>query len=140
MDMWDDHVENKIIENEIKTLVTGPEYVFFFKKGEDVYGAPESSRVVFAKIKNEDGDDMPKGWMDEASFSADNLSSALKGHMVKTIFDKDDLQEINIIDDDEAIESLEKQKKPGEEVDIGDIKEPTDPNDAVNIIPVQEEE
>lgn len=77
------------------------QFVFFFKKDKNYYGADESSRVIFARMKNPDKDS-GASWRKNASFSAINLKDSKQ-----YIFNYSDLKSIKIIDKEEA----EKQSK-----------------------------
>ena len=90
---------------KVHDMIEGSNFVFFFKRGKEVFGAPEESRLTFAKIKNPD-EDLPSGWTEEATFMALNLSKAIQGEMVRSIFRKKDLKEITIMDKDEAIKKV----------------------------------
>ena len=39
-----------------------------------IYGAPEGSRVTFAKMRDPDDEDNTPGWLKEANFMATNLT------------------------------------------------------------------
>lgn len=87
----------------------------FFSKGEDVFGTGEDGRVVFAKLKKPDEETTP-GWVEEASFSAINLSKAVNGNPAQHVFSKKDLKEIKIIDRDDAAKKLESHVGKGKEI------------------------
>ena len=106
MDDWDQHLIEAEIDSRIEDL-TGP-FVFFFKKGKELFGAGEDSRVVFAKIKHPD-DELPSGWKDEANFSANNLNKAIIGQTAQHIFGKKDLKSIKILDKEAVSKTLQKE-------------------------------
>jgi len=108
MTMWDEYLIKEDSDSKINALLDGGEFILFFIKDKDIYGADENSRVVFAKLKNPD-DDLPNGWQEEASFSAQNLSQTVKGSGSQHVFGVNDLNKIKIIDRDEAFDSLQKQ-------------------------------
>ena len=91
---------------KLASIIGGEEpLVFFFKKGEEIYGGPEDSRLVFAKIKNPDDDD-PEAWGKEAAFHAINLIKALKDQEEEKTFCKRDLRGMKIIDGKDELEKL----------------------------------
>ncbi len=95
-------VEDK--QNKVKNILDGQNLILFFTKDDGIFGAPEESRVVFAKMKNPD-EDMPDGWADEAQFMATDLIKAMMGDKTDNIFGAKDLKSIRIQDRD-AIEKL----------------------------------
>ena len=113
IDIWD---KNIIIEDKkkaekqgkVKNIIDGKNLIMFFKKGDSIFGAPEESRIVFARMKNPDDDDMPEDWGDDASFSAFDLVKALGGDGVENLFSLKDLPDIDIITRDEIEHSLMK--------------------------------
>jgi hypothetical protein len=90
-------------------MIDNGDYVLLFKKGDDLFGGGEDSRVVFAKMKDPKDEDAPSGWAEEASFSADNLIKKLKGEPAQHVFEKDDLKEIKIMDRDDVVDELHKE-------------------------------
>lgn len=100
------------VDNRVNELIAP--FVFFFKKDNNIFGAGEDSRVVFAKMKHPD-DDLPSGWKDEANFSAHNLQRSVSGEPAQNIFSSKDLKKIKILDKDEVSKMLHKEvKKLGE--------------------------
>lgn len=108
MTTWDEFLVQEDTDSKINALLDNGEFILFFVKEKDVYGADENSRVVFAKLKNPD-DDMPNGWEDEANFSAQNLSQTVKGSGSQHVFGVNDLNKMKIINRDEAFNKLKKQ-------------------------------
>lgn len=131
IDTWD----KSGADLKVKALLQDNGLVLFFKKEGSIYGAPEGSRVTFAKMKSDD-EDMPDGWKDEAGFMAFNLTKALKGVRVQSVFSIKDLKEIKIIDQDEAEKLLSKKVSGDIESDLNDDKddfEPPTPDDAADM-------
>jgi len=140
-----------ILENEIDNRVNEliAPFVFFFKKENEIFGAGEDSRVVFAKMKHPD-EDMPSGWKDEANFSAHNLKRSVIGDPSQNVFSSKDLKKINILDKDKVSEILHKEvKKLGEKafpkqkktfnlIDLSRFLK-KDPDDAPNFTRANEE-
>jgi hypothetical protein len=96
-------------EQKIRAFVDNQPFSFFLEKDGDVYGATESSRMIFANMKNPAKAEMPKGWVDEASFVVCCLSRLFKGDSPQSIFEKKDLPSINVIDAEEAVKKLKRQ-------------------------------
>lgn len=112
MDTWDKHC----IREGLEELMNGNGLILFFKRGEEVFGAPEDSRVIFAKLKSGDEDDpMAPGFRDEARFMAMNLMKSLAGEPVETMFGHKDLDGLKVCDREEVMSMLEhppKEDKP----------------------------
>lgn len=90
-------------------MLDNHELSLFFKKGEDYFGAPENSRIIFAKLKNDDEDEpMMPGFRDQAKFLALNLLKSMSGDedSSETMFGLSDLPQINVCDREEAIEKM----------------------------------
>lgn len=90
-------------KSKIKSLIDGQGLIMFFKKGDKLFGAPEESRIIFAKLKNPSDEDI--GGEDEANFAAYDLARALGGDSIENLFSAKDMSGINIMDRD----SMEKQ-------------------------------
>lgn len=95
--------------NKIKNLLDDKGLILFFKKGNDIFGAPEMSRILFSKMKNpnpiDDEDQEDLG--DDAKFSALNLMKALTQPQVEDdIFSNQDIPKIKVIDRDDAENQL----------------------------------
>lgn len=110
--MWDRDIKHFMTiwledddANQIKTLLDGQDFVMFFKKDKYVYGASEDGRLVFAKMKHPD-EEVNKDWLKEATFMAVNLTKALDGDKVHSIFTKADLKKIKVIDREVAEKTL----------------------------------
>lgn len=100
------------LENENQAIIKSmlDNYIMFFKKDGEVFGASENSRIIFANMKNP-SDDLPKGWHDEASFAAVNLTRGVHGEPSQCVFSHKDLKKIHVIDEDKAMQELLKQSK-----------------------------
>lgn len=102
IDKWDE-VKNKFNK---KCLMEDNDIVFFFKKDKTIYGGSENSRLIFARMKNpEDGDEK---WSKDATFSAYDLEQEKPS---ETVFNKQDLDKIKIIDQEKAEKELYKKGK-----------------------------
>jgi len=139
MDKWDEAVDRK----QIQDMIEGNHFVFFFKRKDEVFGAPEESRLTFAKMKNPD-EDASEEWIKDASFAAVNFNRALKGESVKSVFNAEDLKQIKVIERDEAVDVLVKKASgmPDKNIkqDLSDSEEdvPEDPAASPTINKVKE--
>jgi hypothetical protein len=107
MDKWDDYLED---EGKVRTVMDGHNLILFFQKDGELFGAPEESRVTFARLKNPEPDDAP-GFQDEASFIALNLIDALIGKMNQSVFGFKDLPKIKILDREDCEKKLHAKAK-----------------------------
>ena len=80
------------------------EYIFFFQKGKDIFGGSEDSRLIYARMKHPDDDG---NWADGANFSGFDLRASMKGEKVQKLFNKKDLDQIKVLDNDEVKKLLE---------------------------------
>lgn len=83
-------------KGKIKNIIDGQGLVMFFKKNGKLFGAPEESRIVFAKLKNPDDEDI--SGCDDANFAAYDLMQALSGNSTENLFSLKDMPEINMVD------------------------------------------
>jgi hypothetical protein len=111
MDKWDLVCEEREQISKVHQLLdrTG-EFVFFFEFEKSVYGAPEDSRIVFAKLKHPDEDMVGKA-KEEANFIAVNLDKIIEGQGTQRIFGIKDVGKIHVIDKETAAEKLGKKAK-----------------------------
>ena len=107
MDVWDEYC---LIENEVSDLLDQNRFILYFKKGDGIFGAPEESRVIFARLKHPD-EDTTQQWKDEAKFVATNLLQSVLGNPVDTMFGCKDIDDIEIMDRDKATDFLIKKKQ-----------------------------
>lgn len=105
MDKWDSQI---LHEREIDNFIDENGLLLFFTKDKSCFGAPEQSRLIFAKLKSDDSgcEEEEEGWRDEASFAALNLQDALNGDKKQHIFSNKDLDSIKIIDKSDLYEKL----------------------------------
>ena len=82
--------------------------MLFFEKDKTIFGAPEESRLVFARMKNpEKGDD---AWAKSANFIGLDLNKAVSGEKSQNVFSAADLKKIRVIDEREVISRLARIK------------------------------
>jgi hypothetical protein len=109
MDTWDLWCEDS---KHVNDMLDGHQLILFFRKGDDVFGAPEESRLAFAKMKDgKDEDEISPKWKDDASFIALNLIKSMLGDPVENMFSMKDMPNLQIIDRDEAFSKLIDHKK-----------------------------
>jgi hypothetical protein len=101
--IWDENLEKQ----RVQQLQDNPNLSFFFKKNNDVFGAPEESRLVFARMKNPEKDE--KQWVKDASFAAVDLKRAAEGDSTQILFSNKDLDKIKIIEKEAAFKGLIKK-------------------------------
>jgi hypothetical protein len=111
MDLWDEATlieDKKKVEKQgkVKSIIDGKNLIMFFRKGDSIFGAPEDSRIVFARIMNPDADDGPLP--PDANFSAFDLIQALNGNPMQNMFSAEDMPDMDIITRDEAENQLMK--------------------------------
>lgn len=92
-----------------KMLVDGHDYIFFFYYQGSVYGANENARSVFSIMKNPMGE---VGYRD-MNFQATNLSKAMAGEPKEEIFIFKDVENLKVIQKEDAYKLLMKTKKSG---------------------------
>ena len=127
MDIWDEAAGTM----KIKSLIDTNSLVLFIEKDGKIYGAPESSRLVFAKMKNPD-DDIK--WAKDANFTVFDLGQALKGKRIQAIMTYKDLNSIKVLDEDKIIKKLGKNSKDIEPADLdGEEDDPTAPDAPSNM-------
>lgn len=132
---WFEAHEGK--KQKVRSLIDGHALIMFFTKGEGIFGAPEESRLVFAKMKNPD-DDMSDGWQDEANFAAFDLIKALAGDKVENLFSTKDLGKIKVIDKDKAEEMLMNSEVEKMTQTIGNALKATHGKDGAGMIKLKD--
>jgi hypothetical protein len=108
MNLWDEQCLKEDKKNDqkhakVKNIIDGQNLIIFFRKGDSVFGAPEESRIVFARMKNP-SDDEPLA--DDSNFSAFDLTQALNGNSTENLFSLGDLPSIDVITRDQAEDAL----------------------------------
>jgi len=78
-------------------------YTLFFKKNGNYYVATEDNRIIFAKIKSHDTEDMTAD--EKVSFVAKNISTNKK-----EVFIEKDMPEIEVCDKKEIIKQILKSR------------------------------
>jgi len=133
MDTWDEAVSKAEFEDRIHALVQGSGFLLFFKYDKSIFGAGEEARIVFARLKHpeEEVDD-------QASFSALNLSRAVEGSYVKSLFDKEAVGQIKVISGDKASELVMKHAKSNGIKDIPSMSDFSDDHEPKNFMTTKE--
>jgi hypothetical protein len=94
-------------DERAQKLMDNPHISFFFRKDGEVFGGPEESRLVFARMKNPERGE--KTWAAEASFAAVGLKRAIDGDVVQRLFSGKDLDSIEVLDKEKAFKGLKKE-------------------------------
>lgn len=100
MDKWDK--SSKLFEENDLCL--------FFKKDGILYGATETSRITYARMRNPESKE-DETWRKEATFTAYDLEKSADGTKVKSIFNTEDAEKLIPIDQERAEKELEKKGK-----------------------------
>jgi hypothetical protein len=90
--------------SKAKMLVDGHDFIFFFKCRGNIYGASENARSVFSIMKHP----MDEAGYEDMSFSATNLTSAMKGEPKEEVFIYKDIEHIKVINKEIARHKLMK--------------------------------
>jgi hypothetical protein len=115
LDLWEANCEIEGEIEKINGLFDKHGMIIFFKKDDDLYGAPESSRLVFAKLRSKDADNpISIGLQDQIRVPAINLIKAMFGdepENSQVALTADDLENMEVCDRDEIINALMARKK-----------------------------
>lgn len=90
----------------IEEIIDSGEFILFFTFEKNLFGASESARVTYAKMKDKDDEDNTPGWRKEASFTATNLNKLVKGEDCRNIFYFKDLSKMKVVSDKKKIKKL----------------------------------
>ena len=85
-------------------------FTLFFKKDGEYFAAPEDSRIVFAKIKSNDTDDLTTDPGKEIKFMAKNLSKSKKDDPKIVLFGEKDIPSIKVCDKRDVVSHISKKK------------------------------
>lgn len=86
-------------------LLDGQNLLLFFQFEDNLYGATEQHRITFSKMKSPDEEATPE-WIKEANFLAFNLTSALSGSPTQEIFYSKDIDDISVVNKEDAFKIL----------------------------------
>lgn len=112
MEKWDD-ARRLMIEGDL---------CLFFKKDGRLYGATETARITFARMKNPENNE-DSAWGKDATFVAYDLERFTEKDEKKSVFGASDLPDIKPLDEDEAKKILKKMGKEMPAVSDGDDDE-----------------
>lgn len=102
MDKWDTYQETSGKKQQIKAFFDQNDLIMFFTYEGDVYGSPEESRLVFARM-------VAKELPSDTTFVAYDLEKTLEGDEVLKTFSKKDFKKMHIIPVEEAEKLLAKK-------------------------------
>ena len=115
LDLWEIQCQIDQEIEKINGIFDKHGIIIFFKKGDDYYGAPESSRLVFAKLKSNDPDNpVSIGLKDQIRVPAINLIKAMFGddkENVQVALSADDLENVEVCDRDRVVDVLTNYKR-----------------------------
>lgn len=108
MDKWDKFCIIEEQEKNINDIMDKHGMILFFKKGEGFFGAPEESRIMFARLKN--NEEEPS---DEARFTGIDLLKSMFGNeedSIQSAFGANDIPDIHVCDREEVVKHLMNHK------------------------------
>lgn len=108
MDQWDESRESIEIMQKVGEFLDGHGICFLFIKDGGLFGGPEDSRMAFARMKNPDPEELDFE-DDFTAFPLDDITDAAPS--VLRMFGINDLDGIEVIDRDRAIDHITKNKK-----------------------------
>lgn len=108
LDTWDNYLALEAEKQAVEDHLDKNQCILFFRRNDDLFGAPEESRLIFAKMKSDDED--TTHWKDEARFIGLNLIQSLLGQMTQNVFSFKDLPNIQLVDRDHVVDELMKKK------------------------------
>lgn len=100
MDTWD----------KSSKLFKESDLCLFFKKDGVLYGATETSRITYARMKNPESKE-DDAWKKEATFTAYDLEKSADGNKVKSVFNYKDADKLVPIDEEQAEKEMKKKGK-----------------------------
>ena len=121
-------------QEKVKNIIDGQNLIMFFKRGNGIFGAPEESRITFARLKNPSADGE---FDDEANFSAFDLMKAMQGASTENIFSTNDMEEIEVIPRDEVEHLLMQCPDEGNTVNLSSNQ---DDGSGINVIKLKDKE
>lgn len=95
-------------EDKIQNFFDENELIFFFQKGDNIYGANEDGRLTFATMNDKKED---KRVRDEIRVLAINLVKSINDEKSESMFNMKEMKKIKILDRDEAEKILHKKIK-----------------------------
>lgn len=115
LDLWESTCDVNDEIEKINGIFDKHGLILFLKRGEDYYGAPENSRLMFAKIKSNDADNpVSIGMRDQIRIPAFNLMKAMSGNdqeSIQVALTPDDLEDMEVCDREKTIDALMNYKK-----------------------------
>ena len=115
--------DNASCNAALQAIERNEDLAFFFTKDGDVYGAPEESRMTFARLKKPD-EYSDKYWAEQAMFWGINLKKVMEVDSesaadAKKLFTKKDLKNLKVIDRSEAMKLIgTKLKESVSDIDL----------------------
>jgi hypothetical protein len=100
MDKWDKTV-SLFKENDL---------CLFFKKDGILYGATETGRITYARMRSPESKE-DEAWKQDATFVAYDLTKSADGSKSMSVFNAGDLKKIKMIDQEQAEKELKEKGK-----------------------------
>ena len=110
--------------DKIKTMLDANNFIFYFKRDNNIYAGPEESRVIFARMKNPEDDTN----IEDVNFLAIDLDRALEGERAETIMYFKDVPNIKIINRSTAEKELAKRVTNPNKVKINLYRQKDEPD------------
>lgn len=107
IDQCDEAMDTMDLMSQIRSAIDGHGLCFFFVKDGSVFGGPEDSRMSFARMKHPD----PEEGTEDGDFMGLSLDDILGGQMSQRIFNRGDIDDLQIIDQDAAADHVTKKHK-----------------------------
>jgi hypothetical protein len=105
MDSWDYELRLR----RLREMEEDEDMSFFFKKGTQVFGGPEESRMTFARLKVPD-EDSDKAWALDATFIGHDLNKKADGdNRSMRLFTKKDLNQIKVLSREDAMKEVKNE-------------------------------
>lgn len=108
LDKWDKYCILEEQENKINDIMDKHGLILFFKIKGKIFGAPEESRIAFARLKNDAEE--PN---EEARFTGIDLLKSMFGmeeDPIQSAFGRNDIPDIQVCDKEDVIKHLMNHK------------------------------
>lgn len=103
IDAWNEYCDDEEKRRQIQLIVDVQNFVMFFVFNDEVFGATEPNRVMFAKMKSPGEEESSVDWIQDASFMATNLTKTVSGQPAQSMFKHKDIDNIEVLPDKEQV-------------------------------------
>jgi len=104
-------------------LMVESDLCLFFRKEGRLYGAGETSRITYARMKNPESKE-DREWRKDATFTAHDLDKTAEGSDSMSVFSIADLPDMEMLDQDKVQKELKKKGKTLPSVPDDEDEEP----------------